>query len=32
VLSAPLMIANDRVVSNLSSLVLMTKMDASLSE
>jgi acyl-CoA dehydrogenase len=31
-LSAPLMIANDRVVSNLSSLVLMTKMDASLSE
>jgi acyl-CoA dehydrogenase len=32
VLSAPLMIANDRIVSNLSSLVLMTKMDASLSE
>lgn len=32
VLSAPLMIANDRVVSNLASSVLVTKFDASLAE
>jgi len=32
VLSAPLMIANDRVVSNLSSAILVSKFDASLAE
>lgn len=32
VLSAPLMIANDRIVSNLSSLMLVSKIDASLAD